>query len=147
MMLTVLIFTPLDLALDSRFTPSWVRPSGITGSVKETSRFGCCCWSFAIAWARMVFAAVLGSAPPSMSKSALVRPYASTTLPYAVASALAEPQVVASSEPDAPPKETRTSPPLARSAPIWEATPSLARSVTPPHFGVQPPPSVMKARL
>ncbi|CAM5372415.1 hypothetical protein SCANM63S_05174 [Streptomyces canarius] len=100
-----------------------------------------------MAWARRVLAAVSGSAPPSTSKSTLVSRYASTALPYAAASASAEEQVVASSEPEAPPKETRTSPPLARSAPICAATASLVRSVTPPHLGVQPPPSVRKARL
>ena len=49
--------------------------------------------------------------------------------------------------PLAPPKETRTSPPAARTAPIWAATASLPRSVTPPHLGTQPPPETTKARL
>jgi hypothetical protein len=36
---------------------------------------------------------------------------------------------------------------LARSASICEATWSTPSALTPPHFGVQPPPEVMKARL
>jgi hypothetical protein len=147
MMLTVSMPTPFDLALERRFTPSWVRPSGMTGRVNETSRPGCSCWSSAIAFARRVFAAVSGSAPPSTSKSTLVSLYASTTLPYAAARASADEQFSASSEPAAPPKDTRTSPPLARRSPICAATALLPRSVTPPHLGVQPPPSVTKARL
>lgn len=147
MMLTVLMDTPFDLASASRFTPSWVRPSGITGSVYETSRPGWAFSSFAMACARRVLAAVFGSAPPSTSKSTFVSLKAFTTFSYAVASASADEHVVASSEPEAPPKETRTSPPFARRSPIWAATPSLPRSVTPPHLGVQPPPSVMNARL
>src|ERR1700721_1152857 len=43
----------------------------------------------------------------------------------------------------------RTSPPIARSAPIWAATGSLPTAVTPPHSGVQrpDPPATTKARL
>src|SRR5690242_6751641 len=55
---------------------------------------------------------------------------------------------MASSLPACPPKEIRTSPPIARSAPIWDATGSLPTAVTPPHSGVQPPPpDTTKARL
>ena len=58
-------------------------------------------------------------------------------------------QVSASSLPASPPNEIRTSPPIARSALIWEATGSLPTAVTPPHSGVQPPlpPATTKARL
>ena len=49
-------------------------------------------------------------------------------------------QVTASSLPSSPPKEIRTSPPIARSAPTCDATGSLPIAVTPPHSGVQPPP-------
>ena len=57
-------------------------------------------------------------------------------------------QVCASSLPSSPPKEIRTSPPIARSAPIWAATGSPPMAVTPPHSGVQPPPpATTNARL
>ncbi len=57
-------------------------------------------------------------------------------------------QVCASSLPASPPNEIRTSPPIARSAPIWAATGSAPMAVTPPHSGVQPlPPATTKARL
>ena len=46
---------------------------------------------------RRELAAVSGSAPPSMSKSTLVSPYVSMTLPYAAASSSAEEQCSASS--------------------------------------------------
>src|ERR1700722_12538731 len=55
----------------------------------------------------------------------------------------------ASSLPASPRKEMRTSPPMARRAPIWAATGSLPIGVTPPHSGVQPPlpPATTNARL
>src|SRR5258708_4563109 len=147
MMLTAEMATPFDLALERMLMPSCVRPVGIAGSVYDTSSPLWLAWSCAMAFARSVLAAVFAIAPPSTSKSTFFRPYVSITLPYAVASAEADEHVVASSEPDAPPNDTRTSPPAARSDPICAATASLPRSVTPPHFGVQLPPSTMKARL
>ena len=58
-------------------------------------------------------------------------------------------QVWASSLPSSPPNEIRTSPPIARSAAICDATGSSPIAVTPPHSGVQPPlpPATTNARL
>ncbi len=106
--------------------------------------FFCSC---AMACARRVFAAASAIAPPSTSKSTLVRPYASMVFWYAAVRSATEPQTSASSLPLAPPKDARTLPPTARSAPICAATASVERSLTPPHFGVQPPPETTKARL
>src|ERR1700733_5887252 len=49
--------------------------------------------------------------------------------------------------PSSPPNETRTSPPIARSALISAATGSSPIAVVPPHSGVQPPPDTTNARL
>lgn len=72
MTLTAPTSTPFFFASAIRSTPGWVRPSGITGRVKETSRPGWAFCSWAMAWERRELAAVSGSAPPSMSKSTLV---------------------------------------------------------------------------
>ena len=56
-------------------------------------------------------------------------------------------QVCASSLPSSPPNETRTSPPIARSALISAATGLSPIAVVPPHSGVQPPPDTTNARL
>ena len=87
------------------------------------------------------------TAAPSTSKSIWVSEYCLITDWYAAASALAEPQLCASSVPASPPKETRTSPPAARRLAMSPEMEESVIAVTPPHFGVQPPPAVMNARL
>ena len=49
--------------------------------------------------------------------------------------------------PDAPPKETRTSPPAPRSEEMSALIEESESAVTPPHAGAHEPPAVMKARL
>ncbi|MEY9847183.1 hypothetical protein ABH940_004275 [Streptacidiphilus sp. BW17] len=56
-------------------------------------------------------------------------------------------QFAAISVPFSPPKETRTSPPAARSAAMLALVVGSLTAVTPAHSGSQVPPSVMNARL
>ena len=69
---------------------------------------------------------------------------------YAAASELELPQVAPSSVPLYPPKDTDTSPPLARTAlttPVTVLSALTFRAGSPSHAGVQPPESRTKARL
>ena len=75
-----------------------------------------CCWRSASAWLRRSLAAVLSSAPPSMSKSSRVRFSPSMTRLYCVSSEETDVQEMPISVPEAPPKEAMTSPPAAAQA-------------------------------
>ncbi len=83
-----------------------------------------------------------------MSKSARVAPAASRAAPYASAREEALSQTAASSVPEAPPKETRTSAPDALSSVRREATEASSMSWTPFQRGTQSSPEEMtNARL
>src|SRR3954471_7619619 len=148
MRLTVETWTSYLFAESSSARPSASSPDGITGSVKETCRSPRCFCSRAIASERSAREPESVSSSPSMSKSARVAPAASRAAPYAFASSDALSQVVASSLPEAPPKETRTVAPFSVSCEIRDFTAELEMAYWPFHFGVQPLPSEMtKARL
>src|SRR4051812_33129174 len=124
MMLTRSRSTPADLADLADFTtlrPSAVRPSGSTGRVSEIFRPGLAFCRAASAAERRAIVVGSATAAPSMSRSMYLRPYADTTAWYSACRALTSVQAWASSMPVAPPKDTLTSPPAARTALIWSA--------------------------
>src|SRR4051812_38478181 len=129
MMLTRSRSTPADLADLADFTtlrPSAVRPSGSTGRVSEIFRPGLAFCRAASAAERRAIVVGSATAAPSMSRSMYLRPYADTTAWYSACSASTSVHACASSTPVAPPKDTFTSPPAARTAAIWSAN-CLAR--------------------
>src|SRR3954449_5770981 len=113
--------TPADLADLTTLRPSAVRPSGSTGRVSEIFRPGLAFCRAASALERRAIVVGSATAAPSMSRSMYLRPYAETTAWYSACRAETLVQAWASSMPVAPPKDTFTSPPAARTAAIWSA--------------------------
>src|SRR4051794_24514134 len=121
MMLTRSTSTPALLAAVTTLRPSAVRPSGSTGRVSEIFRPGLAFCRAASALERRAIVVGSATAAPSMSRSMYLRPYAETTAWYSACRAETLVQAWASSMPVAPPKDTFTSPPAARTAAIWSA--------------------------
>src|SRR5689334_17215918 len=128
MMLTRSRVTPAFLADLTTFRPSWVRPSGSTGSVSDTFRPGLRFCSAASAADRRLTDAGSATAAPSMSRSMNFRPYADTTAWYSACNAFTSVHAWASSWPVAPPNEIFTSPPCWRIASIWSLNGALRGS-------------------
>ena len=145
MMLTRLIFTPLDTALRSMPMTSPGMPPGSTATVKSTWMLGSDFWSAASALARRSLAPLLPSVPPSMSKSSRLVPYVVASLRYTEVRVETLVHPVAISPPSAPPLETMTWPPAFCSERTW---PTKAPRPFPPssQMGVQPC-GMMNARV
>src|SRR4051812_37770210 len=146
MMLTRSRFTPAFLADLTTLRPSTVRPSGSTGRVSEIFRPGLAFCRAASAVERRAIVVGSGTAAPSMSRSMYLRPYAETTAWYSACNAVTLVQAWASSMPVAPPKDTFTSPPAARTAAIWSANCFCRGSKALNQLALQPA-LVTKARL
>src|SRR5690242_16008603 len=146
MMLTRSRPTPAFLADFTTLRPSAVRPSGSTGRVSEIFRPGLAFCRAASAVERRAIVVRSATAAPSMSRSMYLRPYAETTAWYSAWSAETLVQAWASSMPVAPPKDTFTSPPAARTAAIWSANCFCRGSKALNQLALQPA-LVTKARL
>src|SRR6185312_3741140 len=122
-------------------------PVGRAGTVNDTVKPGLACCNAAITWLRVALDVELPMAPPSTSKSRCLSEYWVMTFWYWACRALALEQVVASSEPAAPPKETTTSPPLARICWTSDRYRFDDSGMVPAQEAVQPPLSMMKASV
>src|SRR5689334_10458299 len=138
MMLTRSRVTPAFLADLTTFRPSWVRPSGSTGSVSDTFRPGLRFCSAASAADRRLTDAGSATAAPSMSRSMNFRLYADTTAWYSACNAFTSVHAWASSWPVAPPNEIFTSPPCLRIASIWSLNGAVRGSKALNHDALQP---------